>query len=135
MNSSLTVIGWGGGTQGYGTLTTVAGNIAPGTITVTGSNGNSELVEAQSTNVQLISGDSGGAMFMKSGNQWQLTGVSEATGTNGSEYIAVGSQISTYASQINGYLTAVPEPSAYGAMAGGSGLIALGLRRRRRAAK
>lgn len=139
---SITTIGWGGGVESYGTFTLTSRNNAPGAIAVTGSGGGvlpyqSTLLYGTSSSVALIAGDSGGAMFYKSGNTWQLVGINEASSyySNPSPpYTSVGSQISTYYSQIDAYITAVPEPATCGLMAGGAALTVALVRRRRRAA-
>ncbi len=133
--ASMTVIGWGGGVKGYGSLTVTRTGLAPGSISISGANGASALFLAESPGVRLIAGDSGGGLFAKDNGTWKLYGLSEASGMSGSNYLAVASDLSAYAGQIEAYtVNAVPEPAAYGAAAGGILFAAALFRRHRRAA-
>ncbi len=90
---------------------------------------------------QAVSGDSGGAMFYKSGNDWQLAGIIDAvelwSGQPGGAATAMfgnltyAVDLSQYRDQIQGIvLEQVPEPSSIVLLAVGL-LAVMGIRRRK----
>ena len=116
--SQLAMFGYGGGqgeTWGLNTVTsanqleavsgfestdfeTMYGTIFAGTGSVT-------------NNYSLVSGDSGGGDFIynSSTQAWQLAGINEAVDGSGDSIFV---QLSSYSSQINPMIQAVPEPSS-----------------------
>lgn len=85
---------------------------------------------------QGAGGDSGGATFYSNGSSWELAGIMGAIGTFESQpgsTAVIGNQ--TFSASIAAYdgfiLAAIPEPSAYAAVAGALALGAAMLARRR----
>lgn len=57
---------------------------------------------------EAVLNDSGGAAFYYDGSSWQLVGLMEAVGSDGTTYFV---QLSSYLTAINTAMSAVPEPS------------------------
>jgi len=132
LNASVTQIGYGGGAESIGSTTVTAVGSSPSTID--GGAHNTYFFQSRSTTVQTITGDSGGAVFRKSGSDWILSGLMQATGDDSGYHYTQSVDLSKYVSQINGYiLAAVPEPSTYGILGAGTLALAAAIRRRRAA--
>ncbi|XHR29167.1 MAG: trypsin-like peptidase domain-containing protein [Chthoniobacteraceae bacterium] len=131
-NSTVVLVGNGGGSESWGTATVYTTGTS---ITLSGYTSTDFVATSGSTAV--ITGDSGGAAFYydSTTGSWVLAGVLEATGSstkNGTTtYYSYIIDISEYATEIEEVMaSAVPEPSTL-AMAG-AGLGVLWWARRRR---
>ena len=128
--SQIVMIGYGGGSESWGINTvTTAPYPAPillngyATIDFETAHGTTTFFTKSITNdAELVNGDSGGADFMTNASgTWQVAGLNEAVDTNGDAFLI---QLSSYYSQINPLISAVPEPGTCGLL-GISGIIAL----------
>lgn len=78
-------------------------------------------------------GDSGGALFYEyAPGQWWLSGILSGIGTSNGTQFTASVAIAAYYNQINA-VVAIPEPSAWTAILGGTAITCCLMRRRRRA--